>query len=207
MPDPKPSLNGTILLLAAALLGACEQTTGITPTSGPAFSDAGSAPGLPQFNDVLIPPGAKLYVERTLILGENPWYGQLALGVSGEPPALFEQYRRDMQGLGWQEVTSIRAQVSVITFTRDDRVATVQIQATDIDQRGTDPGRPSPRLRSRYHGQPARRHGKRGDRRRNGPRRRTNSTRTCPASIAIVQTKAARVSRRPRRARHIGGVA
>lgn len=132
MPDPKPSLNGTILLLAAALLGACEQTTGITPTSGPAFSDAGSAPGLPQFNDVLIPPGAKLYVERTLILGENPWYGQLALGVSGEPPALFEQYRRDMQGLGWQEVTSIRAQVSVITFTRDDRVATVQIQATRL---------------------------------------------------------------------------
>ena len=132
MPDPKPSLNGTILLLAAALLGACEQTTGITPTSGPAFSDAGSAPGLPQFNDVLIPPGAKLYVERTLILGENPWYGQLALGVSGEPPALFEQYRRDMQGLGWQEVTFIRATVSTLTFMRDDRVATVQIQATRL---------------------------------------------------------------------------
>ncbi|MEK7245417.1 MAG: hypothetical protein AAB223_05295 [Pseudomonadota bacterium] len=132
MPNPKPPRNGTILLLAAVLLGACEQTAGIAPTSGPMLSDVSSAPGLPQFNDVLVPPGAKLYVERTLILGENPWYGQLVLGVSGEPPALFEQYRRDMQGLGWQEVTSIRAQVSVITFMREDRVATVQIQASRL---------------------------------------------------------------------------
>lgn len=132
MHNPKPPLNETILLLAAILLGACEQTTGITPTAGPMFSDVGSASGLPQFNDVLVPPGAKLYVERTLILGENPWYGQLALGVSSDPPALFEQYRRDMQGLGWQEVTSIRAAISVITFTREDRVATVQIQATRL---------------------------------------------------------------------------
>jgi hypothetical protein len=133
---PKPPINGTILILAAVLLGACEQTAGITPTSAPALSDAGSAPGLPQFNDVLVPPGAKLYVERTIILGENPWYGQLALGISGEPAALFEQYRRDMPGLGWQEVTSIRAQVSTLTFMRDDRVATVQIQSSRL--RGSD---------------------------------------------------------------------
>ena len=136
MPNLKHSRNGTIFLLAAVLLGACEQTTGITPTTGPAFSDVGNAPGLPQFSDILIPQGAKLYVERTIILGENPWYGRLALGVSSEPPAIFEQYRRDMQGLGWQEVTSIRDAVSVITFTREDRVATVQIQAARL--RGSD---------------------------------------------------------------------
>ncbi len=136
MPNPNPSRNGTILLLALALLGACEQTAGITPTATPLAVDAGSAPGLPQFNDVLIPSGAKLYVERSIVLGETPWYGQLALAVSGEPAALFDQYRRDMPGLGWQEVTSIRAQVSTLTFTRDDRVATVQIQATRL--RGSD---------------------------------------------------------------------
>ena len=59
-------------------------------------------PSLPQFNDVFVPAGAKLYVERTIVLGENPWYGQLALGTSNDPPTLFDQYRRDMVGLGWQ---------------------------------------------------------------------------------------------------------
>lgn len=132
MPNLKPFLAGVIPLLAAVLLGACEQTAGIAPTATPPSGDAGGAPGIPQFNDVLVPPGAKLYVERTIILGENPWYGQLALGVSGDPPALFEQYRRDMPGLGWQEVTSIRAAVSTLTFMRDDRVATVQIQASRL---------------------------------------------------------------------------
>ncbi|MSO84988.1 MAG: hypothetical protein EXR04_03420 [Rhodospirillales bacterium] len=132
MPGPKHFRNGTILLLAATLAGACEQTSGIAPTTGPMFSDVGNTAALPQFNDVLIPAGAKIYVERTLILGENPWYGQLTLGVAGDLPALFEQYRRDMQSLGWQEVTSIRAAVSVITFMREDRVATVQIQASRL---------------------------------------------------------------------------
>lgn len=162
MPDPKLPLNGTILLMAAALVGACEQTAGIAPTTGPMFSDVGNAASLPQFNDMLIPAGAKIYVERTLILGENPWYGQLALGVTGDLPALFEQYRRDMQSLGWQEITSIRAAVSVITFMREDRVATVQIQAARLrgsevtitvsprggvgstSGRGGSPGRPAP---------------------------------------------------------------
>lgn len=114
------------------LVGGCEQTAGIAPTSGPMTSDSGNAPALPQFNDVYVPAGAKLYVERTIVLGENPWYGQLTLGSSSEPHALFEQYRRDMVGLGWQEVTSIRAQISTLTFMREDRVATVQIQASRL---------------------------------------------------------------------------
>jgi hypothetical protein len=124
------SRRGALLVLAVILVGGCEQTAGIAPTSAPLMGDAGNAlPSLPQFNDVFVPAGAKLYVERTIVLGENPWYGQLALGTSGEAHALFEQYRRDMTGLGWQEVTSIRAQVSTLTFLREDRVATVQIQA------------------------------------------------------------------------------
>ena len=127
------SRRGALLVLATILVGGCEQTAGIAPTTGPLTSDASNAPpALPQFNDVFVPSGAKIYVERTIILGENPWYGQLALGASSEAHALFEQYRRDMTGLGWQEITSIRAQVSTLTFMREDRVATVQIQASRL---------------------------------------------------------------------------
>jgi len=124
--------SAVVAAFAAILAGGCEQTSGIAPTTVPVLSDVSSAPALPQFNDVFVPAGAKLYVERTIVLGENPWYGQLALGTSNDPPALFDQYRRDMVGLGWQEVTSIRAQVSTLTFMREDRVATVQIQASRL---------------------------------------------------------------------------
>ena len=126
------SRHGAVVVLAVILVAGCEQTAGIAPTSAPMTGEAGAMPSLPQFNDVFVPAGAKLYVERTIVLGENPWYGQLTLGTSSEPHALFEQYRRDMTGLGWQEVTSIRAQISTLTFTREDRVATVQIQASRL---------------------------------------------------------------------------
>lgn len=151
---PRALASFSALLLAGTLLGACEQTAGILPTTSPASDGGGAlAPGLPQFTDVYVPPGAKLYVERTMIFGDAPWYGQLALGVSTDPYALFEQYRRDMTGLGWQEMTSIRAPTSVITFSRDDRVATVQIQGARIrgseititvSPRGGGMGAPSP---------------------------------------------------------------
>lgn len=135
MPDTamisRPVRACAALLVAGTLLAACGQTAGIAPTPAPS-GDAEVLPGLPQFNDVLVPAGAKLYVERTMIFGDQPWYGQLALSVSTDPHTIFEQYRRDMPGLGWQEVTSIRAPTSVVTFSRDDRVATVQIQAARL---------------------------------------------------------------------------
>ena len=33
---------------------------------------------------------------------------------------------------GWQEITSVRSQISVLTFTRAERVLTVQIQSKTI---------------------------------------------------------------------------
>ena len=128
---PRAAPSYAAFLLAGVLLGACGQTAGIAPTPTPT-GESESLPGLPQFNDVLVPAGAKLYVERTMIFGDQPWYGQLALSVSTDPHTIFEQYRRDMPNLGWQEVTSIRAPTSVVTFSRDDRVATVQIQAARL---------------------------------------------------------------------------
>lgn len=114
----------TLALLAVA----CQQTAGVMPSaSGTSADGAQPTPTAAQFSDVFIPPGAKLYVERTLVFGQNPWYGQVALGTSGDPNVAFEQYRRDMPGFGWQEITSIRAPTSILTYVREDRVATVQI--------------------------------------------------------------------------------
>lgn len=120
---PIRTLAVALLALAAA---ACQSTAGVMPsTSGQ--GDGTPAPNAAQFADIFIPSGAKFYIERTLVFGQMPWFGQVALSMSGEPNAAFEVYRREMPGFGWQEITSIRAPTSTITYMREDRVATVQI--------------------------------------------------------------------------------
>ena len=37
-----------------------------------------------------------------------------------------------MSGFGWREVTSVRAIISVLTYERDTRVATIQILSNQI---------------------------------------------------------------------------
>lgn len=119
----------------ALAIGACAETAGIQPTSAPSAdgqSGATNRPALAQFNDIFVPPGSKIYVENTLVFGTDPWYGRLVLGASQDMNTVFDLYRRDMPGLGWQEVTSIRAPISILTYLRDNRVMTVQLQRTTL---------------------------------------------------------------------------
>lgn len=121
--------------ILALALGACAETAGIQPTSAPSAdgqSGATNRPVLAQFNDIFVPPGSKIYVENTLVFGTDPWYGRLVLGASQDMNTVFDLYRRDMPGLGWQEVTSIRAPISILTYLRDNRVMTVQLQRTTL---------------------------------------------------------------------------
>lgn len=121
--------------ILALAIGACAETAGIQPTSAPSAdgqSGATNRPALAQFNDIFVPPGSKIYVENTLVFGTDPWYGRLVLGASQDMNTVFDLYRRDMPGLGWQEVTSIRAPISILTYLRDNRVMTVQLQRTTL---------------------------------------------------------------------------
>lgn len=125
-------LTSGVLMLA---IGACAETAGIQATSAPSADGqpgATNRPALAQFNDIFVPPGSKIYVENTLVFGTDPWYGRLVLGASQDMNTVFDLYRRDMPGLGWQEVTSIRAPISILTYLRDNRVMTVQLQRTTL---------------------------------------------------------------------------
>jgi hypothetical protein len=45
---------------------------------------------------------------------------------------LFDFYKAQMPTFNWQEISSIRAAISVLTWQRGDRIATIQIDDTTL---------------------------------------------------------------------------
>jgi hypothetical protein len=118
-------------VFVAIALSACSRgTIDVTPTAAaegqegqpnqPAFSD---------FQDIPIPAGAQMITDRSLILGvRDAWIGRLVLKTDFNVATAFNFFKLRTTEFGWQEITSVRSAVSILTYTRDDRVLTVQIQ-------------------------------------------------------------------------------
>jgi hypothetical protein len=123
-------------LIAAAfvigtLLGGCTQSVGVkAPPAGDGASQSGEASeGFARFPDMPLPLKSSLDLDRTMVFGASEaWIGRLALTASFDPGQMFEFYRQQMPQFGWQEITTLRSAVSVLTYSRDGRVATIQIQ-------------------------------------------------------------------------------
>jgi hypothetical protein len=116
----------------AGLLAGCAQTADLQASRANPKSTAGTA-NLAQFSDIPIPANASMNVGRSLILGaRDGWIGRLVYTTSYNPQQAFEFYSREMPGFGWQEITRIRSQVNVLTYTRGERAATVQISHTTL---------------------------------------------------------------------------
>ena len=85
--------------------------------------------GFAQFPDIAVPSGAKMDVERSLILGaRDAWIGRLSMNVSSSSSDSYDFFLREMPKFGWQAFTSVRSEVSVLTYSRRGRVATIQIR-------------------------------------------------------------------------------
>lgn len=86
-----------------------------------------------QFTDIPIPAGARMDLDRTLILGpRDSWIGRLVYTSGAAPNDLFEFYNRELPRFGWSGITAVRAGTSVLSFQRGERVATVQITRTTL---------------------------------------------------------------------------
>ncbi len=128
------SFHGLLRVPLGALslvLAACAQTT---PVASVTASDAQSppgpeSPGFSQFTDVPVPDSAEMDLDRTLLLGgQEAWIGRLVLSTPVSPAELFDFYHAELPKFGWTEITVVRSDVSILTYTRLDRVATVQIK-------------------------------------------------------------------------------
>ncbi len=123
-------LPSTILLLVAF---GCAQKEAETPGTGKSTSTARTATGFAQFSDIAVPAGSKMDVDRSLILGaRDNWIGRLAMNTSENTTKAYDFFLREMPKFGWQEITTVRSDISIIMFRRGNRIVTVQIKGQTL---------------------------------------------------------------------------
>jgi hypothetical protein len=116
------------LVLVTLLLGAC----GTVQTANQPGQSGGdpSKSGFTTFPDMPMPGGFDLDMKRTMVVGGNEsWFGQMTFTTRFGANEMFDFYKQQMTAFGWEEITSIRAPVSVLTYSRQDRIATIQVQS------------------------------------------------------------------------------
>jgi len=125
-----------ILTTALLMAAACERTSPIRASSKTAQPTAGSTgattASYAQFPDIPIPSGATINVEKTLVFGSDPWFGQLSINARTDSGVLFEFYRSNLPQYNWQEIASVRAPTSILTYENGDRVLAISIQGSTL---------------------------------------------------------------------------
>ena len=68
-------------------------------------------------------------LERSLVLGEREsWIGRLVMNVGNSGGKVYDFFFSEMPRFNWTPVTTVRAETSVLSYTRGERVATIQIK-------------------------------------------------------------------------------
>lgn len=87
-------------------------------------------PSFAQFNDIPIPEKAMMDLKQSLLLGgESTWIGRLVFAAPYTQNSLFDFYMSEMPKFGWSEITVVRSKISVLSFRRDTRIATIQLES------------------------------------------------------------------------------
>ena len=125
------TLKSLTVLCAALMLMACAGVDMNSPGKDGAGPPEPSARQLA--GDMPIPQGSTVRPQDTLVMGAgNRWMGRISLNVPGEPQNVFAYYRDGLPGAGWSLTSSSYSKLSLLTFTKADRVATVQMQASNF---------------------------------------------------------------------------
>ncbi len=121
------------MILLGLVLAACMGDS-VEVSSRPREDAQGKLiPSFSQFPDIPIPPESKMLLDESLIFGrDDRWTGRLALEISISVSAAFEFFQREMPDKQWIELTALRSDVSLLTFSRMDRVATVTIESEPL---------------------------------------------------------------------------
>ena len=90
-----------------------------------------------KFNDLPMPSNSKMNIGKSILFGsESDWFGRLNLVVNMSGAEVFDFYIYEMPNFGWKEITSIRSDISLITYERGGRIANVRIDSSST--RGTE---------------------------------------------------------------------
>ena len=123
-----------LLFCILIFLGGCGSGMGVKPMPmNKGDSSKSTQASFSQFQDVPIPIGAEMDLDRTVILGASEtWIGRLTLETNYNPVKLFNFFKKSTPEFGWQEITSIRSATSVLTYSQTTRILTIQIIAKTL---------------------------------------------------------------------------
>ena len=123
--------NRMVLGLVAAMalsVAGCAQTATLAPSSESVGGRTASPmETFPSFPDIPVAKGSQMNIDKTVVLGGEQWFGQLAIQARYNAHAMFEFYRDQLPKYGWREISAVRAPTSVLTYDRDNRVLALQI--------------------------------------------------------------------------------
>lgn len=123
-------LIGVTSVLVTGLLGGCASNYGsVPPSDGVGSATPSTAPAARVADDFPIPAGANIEADQTLVLGDGSnWTGRLVLALGGDAQSAFVFFRDQGKAFGWQLVAASYGKVSLLTFTKAQRSATVYIE-------------------------------------------------------------------------------
>ncbi|GAB6052055.1 hypothetical protein JCM17960_08750 [Magnetospira thiophila] len=128
------------LLTGLLILGGCAATSGVSSNKSAESGQGGvskAEKSFTQFPDIPVPTRSDMDVERTLVFGsDGGWFGRLVMTSRHGVSAAFDFYKQEMPGFGWEAVTMVRSAQSVLTYSREGRIATIQI--SDATLTGSD---------------------------------------------------------------------
>lgn len=122
----KSVLRLAVPVAAALFLAGCGTSTSLPQTQA---GDPQQQPDFGLLTDIPIPSGATMDNERSLILGDKDrWTGRVVMKLWKSAPEATAFYQQQMPAFGWEPIMAATSGVSVMTYIRADRAATVQVE-------------------------------------------------------------------------------
>lgn len=120
-------------LVICMTLTACSLGQTVIGPSGPDEKVSAEAFNALQITDVLLPPGAKLDTESSLIIGSaDRWFGRVVLKTDSPTVQTYNHFYNGMPSFGWNLITALQAKTSILSFQRGERIALIQIETASL---------------------------------------------------------------------------
>ena len=119
----------SIKLIPTLLLILLISCTGerLIPTKGP-DGEPGSELNFAQFDDIPIPIGSSLDHRDSIIISKKKsWLGRLVFDSNKKQLWIFDFFRNELPKFGWKKLSEVRADYSILNYTNEERLASIQI--------------------------------------------------------------------------------
>ncbi len=119
------SIKLTSFLLIIFLIGCAKER--LIPTKGP-DGEPGSELNFAQFDDIPIPIGSSLNHKDSIIISKKKsWLGRLVFDSNKKQLWVFDFFRNELPKFGWKKLSEVRADYSILNYTNEERLASIQI--------------------------------------------------------------------------------